>query len=223
MQSKKVVIAPNETKKIAFDLRSNKPNLIPDGRILLPETQLALASQKGAILKVDGREKALKDGAIENLALGIHVVEILLPLEGKLVSVWKGAFPARSATTGTNEVLAAISVPEGAEDGVPAEEISEDSAVPAENSSRKVVPAGTRIKAIVEFSLGASKLKFSVLDSEISLPADGLCKVFLKDSDVPVPAKTSSTTASGAILTFLVSDDSGAFSENQTFEIEFAQ
>ncbi len=233
VQSKTVKIAANSTERVAFDMRQNKPAAAPDARILLPDTQLALASQNGAVVTVDGKPVALKDGAIEGLAVGMHVVEISLPLGEKTVPVWKGAFAAHSAVMPeAAKASQAIRILDDDATGNPATEVENAAAASdggdntaageeAPEIERKVPEAGTRIKIVVDIVLDASRFKFSVADPGVALPGDGLCKIYVEGTELPVPAKVSSATSAGAVLSFLLPDTQVSVKETQTFEIEF--
>ncbi len=219
-QSQTVKIPANSTARVTFDMRKNKP-APPDGRIRLPEVQLALASQPGATISIDGEPATLKDGGFTGLTLGMHVVEISLPLGEKQVSVWKGAFPARSAIMPASAKAAqAVEIPEVEFVATSTEELPVATTEPVD-SLRKIPAAGTRIRAVVDFVLDATRLKFSVVDPDVALPGNGLCKIFFAGSDLPVPAETSSTTPDGAIATFLVPESLEGVTESEPFEIEF--
>lgn len=232
VQSKTVKIAANSTERVAFDMRQNKPAAAPDARILLPDTQLALASQNGAVVTVDGKPAALKDGAIEGLAVGMHVVEISLPLGEKIVPVWKGAFAAHSAVmpeaakaSPAIRILDDVAGNSGAEaeNAAAASDGGDDAAAGEEapEIERKVPEAGTRIKIVVDIVLDTSRFKFSVADPGVALPGDGLCKIYVEGAELPVPAKVTSATSAGAVLSFLLPDTQVSVKESQTFEIEF--
>lgn len=217
VSSRRVKVRAGETAKVSFDLRGNIPARKPDGKIVLPEIQLALASQPGSVIKVDGVPATLAEGALTELPVGLRNVEIFLPLAGREVSVWRGAFAARSAVMpgadspseplppGVSEAPADASAPEKA-----AEQSAEKAAVPA---------APEKIVGKVTMRLTDTRYQISV--NAVSALKDGArCRLVVSLEEPPLTAKIVSATAGGVLVNLENNPLGSVLKEGATFVLE---
>lgn len=178
MQSRVVSAEPGEMLPVKFDLRGNDVSSRPDGQIVLPELPLVLASQSGAVIKADGANVILDNGALRGLEPGERVVEIFLPWRGREVCVYRAAMPARSAILPGSD---AVAEPNPAP---PKEDVPEKPADP--NSGKVLFIIGKNITV----SLGAK----SGLKNGVSVP------VCFCESTVPVVVSVSGVTEDQSIF-----------------------
>lgn len=212
VQTRRVKIRPGEMTKVNFDLRGNIPAQKPDGKIVLPDVPLVLAIQQGAVIKVDGVPAVLTDGALTELPVGSRVVEILLPLKDRMVTVWRGAFAARSAIMpGSDLPAVATDAPEQA---VPA-------ADSADNASKKEVAPVVSEKITGKIGMLLSNARFQVSLSNTQGLKDGSkCRLVIALGAEPLLVRLAAVTASGALAILEKSPENYTLEEGATFALE---
>lgn len=212
VQTRRVKIRAGEMTKLNFDLRGNIPAQKPDGKIVLPDVPLVLALQQGAVVKVDGAPATLTDGALTELPVGSRVVEILLPLKGRMIKVWSGAFAARSAIMpGSDAPAVATDVPvEVASEAAPAEKPAEEKAAPA-------VPA----KITGKISMLFSNTRFQIAVSNTQGLKEGAkCRLVVALDGEPILVRLAAVTGSGALAILEKSPEGYILKEGTTFVLE---
>lgn len=214
VSSKRVKIRAGETTKVAFDLRGNIPAQKPDGKIVLPEVQLALASQPGSVVKVDGVPATLSDGALTELPVGLRNVEIFLPLAGREVSVWRGAFAARSAVMPGADLPAEPLPPGVSEAPAAPAPVAEK---PAENVAAPAAPE--KIVGKVVMRLTDTRYQISV-NSASALKDGSRCRLVVSLEEPPLTAKIVSATAGGVLVNLENNPLGAVLKEGATFVLE---
>ncbi|MGF0069345.1 hypothetical protein [Candidatus Spyradosoma sp. SGI.093] len=217
VSSKRVKIRAGETAKIAFDLRGNIPAQKPDGKIVLPEVQLALASQPGSVVKVDGIPATLSDGALTDLPVGLRNVEIFLPLAGREVSVWRGAFAARSAVMPGADLPAEPLPPGVSEAPAPAPVAEKPDEQPAETAAAPAAPE--KIVGKVVMRLTDTRYQISV-NAASALKDGSRCRLVVSLDEPPLTAKIVSATAGGVLVNLENNPLGAALKEGATFVLE---
>lgn len=213
VQTRRVKVRPGETVKVHFDLRGNIPAQKPDGKIVLPEVPLVLALQKDAVIRVDGAPATLVDGALTELAVGSRIVEILLPLKGQLVSVWRGALAARSA------IMPAADLPAVAMKAPPAEEALSDKKAEAAKPEESVPAAQQKITGKVEMALSRTRFQISTT-GKFPVQDGATCKLLVALDVEPLVARVVAATESGALVSLEKPPEGYELKEGVTFVLE---
>lgn len=208
VQSRRVKMKPGETVKVNFDLRGNIPAQKPDGKIVLPDVPLVLALQEGAVVRVDGVPAKVVDGALMELAVGARVVEVLLPLKDRLISVWRGALAARSAIMpGADLPAVAVDVPAGT------------TTAPASEAEKPAVPeASDRITGKIEMLIDQKRFRIST--NKHSLKNGTSCKLVVALGMEPLIVRLTAVTTTGALATLEKSPEGYELKEGVTFVLE---
>lgn len=213
VQTRRVKVRPGETVKVHFDLRGNIPAQKPDGKIVLPDVPLVLALQKDAVVRVDGVPAKLTDGALTELAVGSRVVEILLPLKGQLVSVWRGALAARSA------IMPGADLPAVAVEAPPAEVAEQDKKAEVAASEKSVPALSQKITGKVEMVLSRTRFQISTAD-KFPLQNGATCKLVVALDVEPLVVRIVTATANGALVSLEKSPEGYELKEGVTFVLE---
>lgn len=212
VQTRRVKIRDGEMTKLNFDLRGNIPAQKPDGKIVLPDVPLVLALQPGAVVKVDGAPAKLTDGALTELAVGSRVVEILLPLKERMITVWRGAFAARSAIMPGSDVPA---VATDAPEPLVSEAASHEKA-PAEKSA-PAAPA--KITGKIGKVWDNERFQISVSSTQ-GLKTGAKCRLVVALDGEPILVRLTALTGSGALATLEKSPEGYVLKEGTTFVLE---
>ncbi|MGN0835014.1 MAG: hypothetical protein ACI4QA_04200 [Candidatus Spyradosoma sp.] len=219
VSSRRVKIRAGETAKVSFDLRGNIPAQKPDGKIVLPETQLALASQPGSVVKVDGIPATLTDGALTELPVGLRNVEIFLPLAGREVSVWRGAFAARSAIMPGADVPAEPLPPGVSEAPEPAPAAEKTAEQPPAEKEAAAPAAPEKIVGKVVMRLTDTRYQISV-NAASALKDGARCRLVVSLEEPPLTAKIVSATAGGVLVNLENNPLGAVLKEGATFVLE---
>lgn len=211
VQTRRVKIAAGEMTKVNFDLRGNIPAQKPDGKIVLPEVPLVLAIQPGAVIKVDGVPATLTDGALTELPVGSRVVEILLPLNNRMISVWRKALAARSA------------IMPGADIPAEATEVPEQAAPETPPADKKTAPSpeavSAKITGKIGMVLGSKRFHISISDTK-GLKDGAKCRLVVALDVEPLSVRLATVTASGALAILEKFPEGYAVKEGTTFVLE---
>lgn len=213
VQTRRVKVRSGETVKVHFDLRGNIPAQKPDGKIVLPEVPLVLALQKDAVVRVDGVPAKLTDGALTELTVGSRVVEILLPLEGQLVSVWRGALAARSA------IMPGADLPAVAMEAPPAEVAEADKKSEVAATGESVPAIAREVHGKVEMALNRSRFQISTTD-KFPVQNGVTCKLVVALDVEPLVVRVVTATSNGALVSLEKSPEGYELKEGVTFVLE---
>lgn len=213
VQTRRVKIRAGDMVKVNFDLRGNIPAQKPDGKIVLPDVPLVLALQAGAVVKVDGVISKLTDGALTELPVGPRVVEILLPLKERMITVWRGAFAARSAIMpGSDLPAVATDIPEqtGPEAAPEADNKNAPAATPAE-------PA--KITGKVAMALSNTRFQIAFNNTQF-LKSGAKCRLVVASDLEPLLVRLATVTGSGALAILEKSPEGYVLKEGTAFVLE---
>lgn len=212
VQTRRVKLRPGEMTKLSFDLRGNIPAQKPDGKIVLPEVPLVLAIQQGAVVKVDGAPVTLIDDALMELPLGPRVVEISLPLKGRMVTVWRGTFAARSAIMpGADVPAVATDAPEDVKPVADDKKPDEKAVIPAEPEKK--------ITGKVGMLLSNTRFHISISDTQ-GLKSGSKCRLVVALDVDPLLVRLATVTGSGALAILEKSPEGYVLKEGTTFVLE---
>lgn len=213
VQTRRVKIRAGEMVKVNFDLRGNIPAQKPDGKIVLPDVPLVLALQPGAVVKVDGVISKLTDGALTELPVGSRVVEILLPLKERMITVWRGAFAARSA------IMPGSDLPAVATDAP--EQASPEAAPAAEAKTAPAAAPAEPAKITGKVAMVLSKTRFQIAFNKTqSLKSGAKCRLVVASDIEPLLVRLATVTASGALATLEKSPEGYVLKEGTAFVLE---
>lgn len=213
VQTRRVKIRAGEMAKVNFDLRGNIPAQKPDGKIVLPDVPLVLALQTGAVVKVDGVISKLTDGALTELPVGPRVVEILLPLKERMITVWRGAFAARSAIMpGSDLPAVATDIPE---------QTSPEAAPAADAKSAPAASPAEPAKITGKVAMALSNTRFQIaFNNTQSLKNGAKCRLVVASDLEPLLVRLATVTGSGALAILEKSPEGYVLKEGTAFVLE---